>query len=145
MNQSIVCSLALCFLFVFQLKAQDVNGLWKTIDDDGETIKSHVEIFEKDNKYYGKIVKLFREPDEEQNPKCLECKGKKKDQPILGMEILSGLSKKDEFWQNGKIMDPENGKYYKCFMELVEPDKLKVRGYIGFSLLGRTQYWYRMN
>jgi len=134
MNQSILCTLVVCLLFTFQITAQDVIGVWKTIDDDGETIKSHVEVFEEDGKYYGKVVKLFREPDEE-----------KKDQPILGMEIVSDLQKKDEYWQDGKIMDPENGKYYKCFMELIEPDKLKVRGYVGFSLIGRTQYWYRIN
>jgi len=144
MNQSIVSTLILSLLLTFQIQAQDVTGVWKTIDDDGETIKSHVEIFEKSGKYYGKVIKLFREPDEEQNPKCLDCKGDKKDQPILGMEIVWDLVKKDQYWQDGKIMDPENGKDYKCFMELIEPDKLKVRGYMGFSLIGRTQYWYRI-
>jgi len=145
MNQSIVCTVILSVFFIFQIQAQDVTGVWKTIDDDGETVKSHLEIFEKDGKYFGKVIKLFREPDEEQNPKCLDCKGDKKDQPILGMEIVWDLVKKDQYWQDGKIMDPENGKDYKCFMELIEPDKLKVRGYMGFSLLGRTQYWYRIN
>lgn len=145
MNQSILCTIILSVLFIFQMQAQDVTGVWKTIDDDGETVKSHLEIFEKDGKYFGKVIKLFREPDEEQNPKCLDCKGAKKDQPILGMEIVWDLVKKDQYWQDGKIMDPENGKDYKCFMELIEPDKLKVRGYMGFSLLGRTQYWYRIN
>lgn len=145
MNQSILCTAILSVLFIFQIQAQDVTGVWKTIDDDGETVKSHLEIFEKDGKYFGKVIKLFREPDEEQNPKCLDCKGAKKDQPILGMEIVWDLVKKDQYWQDGKIMDPENGKDYKCFMELIEPDKLKVRGYMGFSLLGRTQYWYRIN
>jgi len=144
MNQSIVCTIILSLLFTFQIQAQDVAGVWKTIDDDGETVKSHVEIFEKNGKYYGKVIKLFREPDEIQDPKCIDCKGDKKDKPVLGMEVVWDLEKKDQFWQDGKIMDPENGKEYKCFMELIEPDKLKVRGYIGFSLIGRTQYWYRI-
>jgi len=110
-------------LFSISANAQ-VLGVWKTIDDDGETVKSHVEVFEKDGKYFGKVVKLFREPHEEQNPKCIECKDEKKDQPILGMEILSDL---------------------QCYLELLEPDKLKVRGYMGISALGRTQYWYRIS
>jgi len=130
-------------LFSFNANAQ-VLGIWKTIDDDGETVKSHVEIFEQNGKYYGKVVKLFRAPEEEQNPKCIECNDAKKDQPILGMEILSDLQQKGKYWQDGQIMDPENGKYYKCYLELLAPDKLKVRGYMGISALGRTQYWYRI-
>lgn len=142
-RQSIAFLLLTVFL-CFGANAQ-VIGVWKTIDDDGETVKSHVEIFEKDGKYYGKVIKLFREPNEEQNPKCIECKDDKKDQPILGMEILSDLVQKGKYWQDGQIMDPENGKYYKCYTELEEPDKLKVRGYMGISALGRTQYWYRIS
>jgi len=130
-------------LFCFNANAQ-VLGIWKTIDDDGETVKSHVEIFEQNGMYYGKVVKLFRAPEEEQNPKCIECNDDKKDQPILGMEILSDLQQKGKYWQDGQIMDPENGKYYKCYLELLAPDKLKVRGYMGISVLGRTQYWYRI-
>lgn len=137
-------ALLIACLFSITANAQ-VLGVWKTIDDDGETVKSHVEIFEQNGKYYGKVVKLFREPHEEQNPKCLECKDEKKDQPILGMEILSDLVQKGEYWQDGQIMDPENGKYYKCYIELEEPDKLKVRGYMGFAVIGRTQYWYRIS
>jgi len=141
------CAIAVLFVAVmlsFTSTAQ-VTGLWKTIDDDGETVKSHVEIFENDGKIYGKVVKLFREPHEDQNPKCIECKDDKKDQPVLGMEILTGLQQKGKYWQDGKIMDPENGKYYKSYIELIEPDKLKVRGYIGIAALGRTQYWYRVS
>lgn len=147
MKNSVLISILFTFLIcsLNQLAAQDIIGVWKTIDDDGETVKSYVEVYEKEDQYFGKVVKLFREPDEEQNPKCLECKDHKKDQPILGMEIVSGLVKKKEYWQDGQIMDPENGKYYKCYMELVEPTKLKVRGYIGIAALGRTQYWYRVD
>jgi len=134
---------ALC-LSTISTQAQSVFGKWKTIDDDGVTEKSIVEIFERDGKAYGKVVKLL---DEKRgpNPKCIECKGKKKDQPILGMEFLSGLSEKDQYWQDGTILDPENGKEYSCFIELEEGgEKLKVRGYMGFSLLGRSQYWFKV-
>ena len=60
------------------------------------------------------------------------------------MEIIDGLTKDDDEWDSGKILDPKTGKVYKCILELEEVDKLKVRGYIGFSLIGRTQYWYRL-
>ena len=60
------------------------------------------------------------------------------------MVVINGLSKNDDEWNDGTILDPKNGKVYKCYITLVEKDKLKVRGYIGFSLIGRTQYWYRV-
>lgn len=134
---------ALC-LSTVSIQAQSVFGKWKTIDDDGVTEKSIVEIYEQDGKAYGKIVKLL---DEKRgpNPKCIECKGKKKDQPLLGMEFLSGLEKNDEYWEDGEILDPENGKEYSCHIKLIEEgQKLEVRGYLGFSLLGRTQTWTRV-
>lgn len=120
-------------------------GKWKTIDDETKQPKSIVEIFEKDGVLYGRIDKLFRNADEDQNPKCDKCSGDKKDQLILGMQILNGLKKdSDTKWEDGEILDPKNGKTYSCKVELVEDGKkLKVRGFIGFSLLGRTQMWER--
>ena len=59
------------------------------------------------------------------------------------MIILKGLKKDGDEWSGGKILDPENGSIYKCYIELIEKNKLKIRGYIGFSLLGRTEYWFR--
>jgi len=58
--------------------------------------------------------------------------------------IVRGLSKEGDEWTNGKILDPKNGKLYKCYIALEEENKLKLRGYIGFSLIGRTEYWYRV-
>ncbi len=60
------------------------------------------------------------------------------------MNILTGLSKNGDEWNGGKILDPENGKTYKCYITLEDKNKLKLRGYIGFSLIGRTEYWYRV-
>lgn len=120
-------------------------GRWKTIDDETNKPKSIVEIFEKDGLLYGKIEKLFRKPDEDQNPKCEKCTGDKKDQIVIGMQILNGLKKdSDSVWSDGEILDPNNGKTYSCKVTLIEDGKkLKVRGFIGFSLLGRTQIWDR--
>lgn len=120
-------------------------GKWKTIDDESNKPKSIIEIFEKDGLLYGKIEKLFRKPDEDQNPKCDKCTGDKKDQLVIGMQILNGLKKdSDSVWSGGEILDPNNGKTYSCKVTLIEDGKkLKVRGFIGFSLLGRTQIWDR--
>jgi len=125
------------------LQAQSPVGRWKTIDDVENKAKSIVEIFEQDGKLHGKIVEIFPDPGEDPDPVCEECPGDKKNQKVVGMEILWGLEKDGNEWNGGEVLDPENGKVYDCYIELVEPDKLKLRGFIGFSLLGRTQYWYR--
>ena len=131
-------------LLAFNAHAADkIVGQWKTIDDETNKPKSIVEIYEKEGTYYGKIVKLFREPTEDQNPKCDKCSGDKKDKLILGMQILTGLKKDSETkWVDGDILDPKNGKTYSCKAEVIEDGKkLKLRGFIGISLLGRTQTW----
>ena len=116
-------------------------GTWKTIDDEDGKVKSHVTIESVDGKLLGKVSKLI-DPEREI---CTECKGDKKNQPIVGMEILWDLKADGENeWNGGKIMDPKNGKTYKCKMELVKDNKLNVRGFVGFALLGRTQTWYRV-
>lgn len=119
-------------------------GRWTTIDDDSGKPKSVVRIWEEDGKLKGAIESLVREPGEEPNPKCTKCEGDRKDQPIIGMEILWGLKRDGSEWSGGQILDPDNGKTYKCKMEPAEGGaKLKVRGYIGFSLIGRTQEWVK--
>ena len=120
---------------------QSPTGIWKTIDDEDGTVKSHITITEKDGKLYGTVSKLI-DPERET---CTACKGDKKDAPIIGMEILWGLaSEQNNQWAGGKIMDPKNGKTYSCKIEIQDENTLKVRGYLGFSLLGRTQTWYRV-
>jgi uncharacterized protein (DUF2147 family) len=139
-----VCLLALC---CSAAAAQSPVGKWKTIDDETGKQRSIVQIYEKNGKLYGKIVQLFREPNEEPDPVCNECDrdDPRYNQRVAGMEILTGLVKDSEtFWEDGEILDPKNGTVYGCEIEVQSRDKLKVRGYIGFSLLGRTQYWYRV-
>lgn len=122
-----------------------VIGQWKTIDDESGLPKSIVEITEANGQLVGKVVKLFKKPEEDQNPKCDKCSGDKKDQFVIGMTILWDMKKKNPTkWDDGTILDPNNGKTYSCKIELLEEGKkLKVRGYLGFSLLGRTQIWER--
>lgn len=119
-------------------------GMWKTIDDETKAVKSIVEIKEENGKLQATILKLFRKPEEDQNPKCDKCHGDLKDQPIIGLRILNGMKQDGNQWSGGEILDPKNGKTYSCKLELIEEGKkLKVRGFIGFSLLGRTQIWER--
>lgn len=122
--------------------AQEVVGTWKTVDDVTGKARSHVEIYKENGLVYGKIIKLV--DPKEPNPICDKCKGDDKNEPVIGLVIIKGLEKDDDQYSGGKILDPENGKLYKCYISLEEPDKLKVRGYIGISLLGRTQHWYRV-
>lgn len=119
-------------------------GLWKTIDDKTGKVKSLVRISESGGELQGKVEKLFRPADQEQNPKCDQCEGSNKDQPILGMTILFGLKKDGEEYAGGSILDPNNGKLYRSKIKVIEnAKKLEVRGYIGMPMFGRTQTWIR--
>lgn len=124
------------------MTSQTVIGKWKTIDDETGNAKSIVEVYEKSGKIYGKIVEILT-PDKK-NAVCTKCSGTLKNTPILGLIILKGLVKNGAEYDSGKILDPLNGEEYKCFISLQGNEKLKVRGYVGFALLGRTQYWYRV-
>lgn len=128
--------------------AQSPLGKWKTVDDENGKVRSVVEIYEQDGKLFGKILELRnRAADEDPDPICDDCD---KDDPrynqrVIGMVFLTDLKKtNDKLWENGKILDPKNGSVYSCYIKLVEDNKLRVRGYLGFSLLGRTQFWYRV-
>ncbi len=120
-------------------------GLWKTIDDETGKPKSVLRITESNGEYKARIEKLFRQPSEEQNPKCDKCEDARKDQPIIGMTILTGMKQAEgQEYAGGLILDPHNGKIYKTKMSLEEDGKkLNVRAYIGMPLLGRTQVWLR--
>jgi uncharacterized protein (DUF2147 family) len=119
-------------------------GRWTTIDDETKKPKSVIAIYEENGKLFGKIEKLYREPNEDQNPVCDKCEGALKNQPILGMVIMKDLKKDDDEWTGGTILDPANGKTYKCKIAVEDGGKkLKVRGYIGMALLGRTQHWVK--
>jgi uncharacterized protein (DUF2147 family) len=119
-------------------------GLWKNIDDATGKPKALIRISESEGELKGKIEKLFRAPEEDQNPRCEKCEGDLKDQPIIGMTILSGLKKDGDDYSGGQILDPANGKLYKSKLSVIEGGKkLNVRGYIGMPMLGRTQTWVR--
>lgn len=134
------------FLFVavagiFTVQGQ-VTGKWKTIDDETGEAKSIVEIYEQNGKIYGKVVEILNPA--KKKAKCDKCKGADKDKPIEGLVIIKGLTKDGSEYTNGDILDPNKGKLYSCTIKLDGNDKLNVRGYMGISLLGRTQTWHRV-
>lgn len=117
-----------------------VIGKWKTIDDESGKEKSIVELFERNGLLYGKVVKIYPEPHEEQDPVCKECEKSdpRHNKKIIGMEILKNMKKAGSEYTDGDILDPENGKVYRCKIWL-EGSHLMVRGYWGPFF--RTQTW----
>lgn len=137
-------------IFIFLILITSVNlwaespvGQWRTIDDNDGQEKSVVEIYEQGGKIFGKIISLREPNDENGRPKvCTKCTGADKDKPIIGLVIIRDLTQDGDEYTGGTILDPSNGKVYKCKLK-VEGNKLKVRGFIGFSMIGRTQTWLR--
>lgn len=129
----------LLFSFVFSAHGQpSIFGKWTTVDDDTGEIKSIVEIIERDGEIYGRIVAILTES----NPDvvCDQCgeDDERYNQRIMGMEIIQNLKKSGSEYGDGTILDPEDGKVYRCKL-WVEDGQLKVRGYWGPFY--RTQTW----
>ena len=123
------------------LQPMSVEGLWITQDDESGKQKSEVLIYKENGKLYGKIVRLLL--PEDQGKICVNCKGKDKGKPIVGLVIVNNLIWEGESWEDGTILDPKSGKLYDCYITLEDNNNLKVRGFLGFSILGRTQSWIR--
>jgi len=134
--------LTLFISIVFYGQNHSVIGKWRTIDDQSGKAKAIVEIYERSGKIYGKIIDIF--DDEKKKNLCVNCPGDEKNKPVLGLVVIKGLAKNGNEYNSGKILDPTSGKSYKCFLALEGNDKLKVRGYIGVPLFGRTQTWIRV-
>ena len=131
----------LFLMSVYTLQSQTIFGKWNSTNDDTGEIDSEIEVYEKNGKAFAKIIEI-KNPARK-NAVCDLCNGKNKNAPILGLNILTGLEKDGNEWSGGTILDPRNGKEYKCYIKLETPNKLKLRGYVGFSLLGKTAYWTR--
>lgn len=97
-----------------------------------------IEIYKKGNRYYGKSIWIASPRKDTENPNVVLQK-----REILGIELLTNFKFNDGEYTNGKIYDPENGKTYDCKMTLIG-NQLKVRGYIGISLFGRTEFFERI-
>ena len=138
-----VLILTLLLFAPLSFAADSPVGLWKTIDDKTNKPRSLVRIVEENGEYKGIVEKGLREDD---NPErvCEKCDAPRKNQKIQGMTFMWGLKKDGNEFKGGEILDPENGKIYRCKMKLVDGGKkLDVRGFIGIALIGRTQTWWR--
>ena len=121
--------------------AQSCLGKWITIDDKTGEEKSIVLVYEEKGLVYGKVIDIFDEV--KRNRICEKCSGSLKNKPVLGMVFMKNLKKDGNEYNDGIVIDPESGKEYSCYIMLENENTLKVRGYLGFSLMGRTQYWKR--
>lgn len=132
--------LSLAFSFIGVLSFAQIEGKWKTIDDETGKAKSIVEIWKKsDGKYYGKISQLLIKPE---NANCVKCKDDRKNKPLVGLEIIRGLSKDGNEFSGGTITNPKDGKSYKT--EIVrEGDVLKVKAII-LGIAVKTQTWHQV-
>lgn len=145
----LVATAALCALATFAIpfaQASDASpvGLWKAIDDTTGKPSALIRITEERGELRGKIEQLFRAPGEDPNPKCTLCSDARKDQPIIGMTIVSGLKKDGDEYKDGEILDPNNGKIYKSKLSVHDGGKkVEVRGYVGVPMFGRSQVWLR--
>ena len=135
--------LVLIFSVFFTISgvSQTIFGHWNSYDEETNKIESVIKVYEKDTKAYAKIISIS--DASRSSATCVECSGNRKNAPILGMNILTGLKKDGNEWSGGKILDPKNGKEYKCYIQLLDHNTLKLRGYIGLSMFGRTAIWKR--
>ncbi len=117
-------------------------GLWRTFDDEDGQAASLVRIDTLDGMLEGRVVRILPRPGHPLDARCDECSGARKGQPVTGMVILWGMKRDGDEYSGGQILDPHNGRIYRCKMK-VKSNTLEVRGYLGFSLFGRTQTWVR--
>jgi uncharacterized protein (DUF2147 family) len=120
---------------------QSAIGHWQVINDEGKPW-GQVETYLVNGKLFGKVTQL--RPGRHPGDVCDRCSGELKNQLILNMVIIRNFKPGSDVWTGGTVVDPENGKEYKGKIWTVGQDKLSLRGYIGFSLLGRTQTWTRL-
>ena len=128
-----------CNISDAQNKVDDIIGKWLTNGKE----PAKIQIYKSGEKYYGKIVWLKNPTDngkpkvDANNPDKGKC-----NQPIIGLIILKGFKfDGDDEWGDGDIYDPESGKTYSCYLSLKDINTLRVRGYVGISLFGRTETW----
>ena len=118
-------------------------GLWAPTDAKGRPL-GLIRIFERDGAFYGRIEPSS--PTDDFSARCTRCTDDRKDQPIIGLVIMRHLKLKDDQYVGGDILDPRTGGVYGCKFYLIDGGrKLRMRGYLGVSLLGHTQTWVRVH
>lgn len=125
---------------------QTPSGRWKVVSDVTNQPVAIMKVYEEDGEYRAMIEKILDKAPEDPPSICDKCPGALKGQPIEGLVIMQGLKPRGEGYGGGRILDPDTGNYYRVKMTLGEDgETLRVRGYLGVSLLGRTQTWYRVD
>ncbi len=120
-------------------------GRWKVVSDQTNKPVAIMKVFEQDGQYGGFIEQILDPPQDAEASTCERCPGALKGQPIEGLVIMHGLKRSGDQFSGGQILDPDSGNYYRVKLTVgPEGQTLKVRGYLGISLLGRTQTWYRV-
>lgn len=127
--------------FLMEAIHGQVTGMWKITDEHSKVEKSIVEIYELNNMYRGRVVRIL---PTSKRTHCDACGGELKGRPLVGMDIIYDLKKTENGGEEGTILNPANGNTYSCYIELVEPDKLKLRGYLGYPVFGKTMYYNRV-
>lgn len=126
--------------------AEDITGMWQSIDDKTGAPKALVEIRKEANgTYAGKIVKITPRAGYTPKETCVDCPAPYTNKPILGLDVMTGLKQGEGLnYVNGRILDPNSGKVYSMKAKLSSNGKrLHLRGYVGVSALGRNQIWIR--
>ncbi|MFT6699431.1 MAG: hypothetical protein ACJAVD_000930 [Porticoccaceae bacterium] len=131
----------LLFALSITINAQTIFGKWNSTNEETGNIDSIIEVYEKDGKAFAKVIEI--KGSTRKNAVCEKCEDENKNKPILGLNILTGLQENEDEWSGGNILDPRNGRIYNCYIKLIKPNKLKIRGYIGLALFGKTAYWER--
>jgi uncharacterized protein (DUF2147 family) len=138
----IVLTLAWCCTALGQ--ATSPVGLWQTVSDRTGQPDGLVRIAEVDGEFTGTVAAVFSPPARSANPLCESCRGDLKDKPVVGMVILRGVRRTAAGFSAGTILDPDDGRTYRCELELLDAGrKLRLRGYLGLRLFGRSQEWTR--
>ncbi len=131
----------LIFIFTLTPKADDILGVWLTADEDG-----HVEIFEENGKFFGKIIwaeDMYEDDGVTLSKDNNNPDSELRERTIKNLVIIEDFVFENGEWRNGNIYDPNNGRTYSARMRLRD-GKLHLRGYIGFSMIGRTEVWTRL-
>lgn len=118
-----------------------ILGVWSN-----GTGKGHIRIYKQGNEYFGKIIWLRETKDREGQPRVDKHNPDpaKRTQPVLGMIMLRDFRFEDGEWTGGRIYNPSDGNEYKAYIKMNNKDEIAVRGYVGISLIGKTDTWTRV-
>jgi uncharacterized protein (DUF2147 family) len=149
----VVLTAILAMMMALPMMAQDKDktdnpgdklvGVWSPSDG-----RSYIKIEKIGNKYYGRVVWLLEPNDENGAPRVDKNNPDEslRSTPLKGYRVLKDFvyNAEEKIWEEGTIYDPKNGTTYNCKIELVEDNKIEVRGFVGAAVFGRTDVWTRL-